>query len=82
MSNDITLETHFELAKDMQKAADSLRAVHIKLTNQKPLNKSVLKAWDAFTFLRSELDKDYHSKISEEEFRKYKHIYYQNEPKA
>jgi DNA-binding CsgD family transcriptional regulator len=78
--NGISVTQHLSLGKDISKVVETLMAVTIFVGNNYGKSSRAIKRLDvarkALDSVRSELDSDYHRQITDEQFKKYGHVYY------
>ena len=81
----ISLKEHLKMANHLMIASFHIEKIYEKFSKHypktSPLIKTILKAHPymlggIFGRLKNELDTEYHKVISDEEFKKYGHIYY------
>ncbi len=81
----MSLDEHLETANDLAMAMHHLNRLCFRCQEYFPktsrLMRLLYKVWPGtsgslFISIQNELDKDYHARIQEEEFRKHGHVYY------
>lgn len=81
----MTLNEHLQNAKDLAIAAHHLRALWKRCEEHYPKSHSLMKVLDKFhpslmsgwfIQLKSDLDREYHNVITDEQFKEFGHIYY------
>ena len=76
----ISVTQHLALGKDLSKVVETLMAVSVFVSNNYGKSSRAIKRLDAarkaLDSVRSELDSDYHRQITDEQFKKYGHVYY------
>lgn len=88
MKPKMTLEDHLELAADFAGMHHYINRVFFRMQNHYPKSSSMMRfmfrilptnLMSKFQAVKYELDSDYHSVITEEEYQKYGHVYYRAE---
>ena len=76
----LSVEQHIKLGIALSSAHHLLSDANITVSNYQSKNchavRKLIRAIDALGSARSELDSDYHRKITDEQFAKYGHVYY------